>query len=252
LVRQRRAIVLAGISAAFLLTVMCYWPSLDGPFVFDDIPNLELLGNGGGLTSSEKYVEFIFSAQSSMLGRPVSLLSFALNGQEWPTDPRPFRITNLLLHLVNGLLIFLLTRAIFSTSHRPETAEKNVTANYCDTLDPEGLQTLFDSLLLSPHMGKNAGLRGALHYHKAILYEYSGRLDDALTSLDLSYEARPEIDIRLQQIVWLLAAGRPHEAQRYLGLARQHKYGFFSISGLREADLDTLQQQIDKIRHGAD
>ena len=169
---------------------MCYWPSLDGPFVFDDIPNLELLGNGGGLTSSEKYVEFIFSAQSSMLGRPVSLLSFALNGQEWPTDPRPFRITNLLLHLVNGLLIFLLTRAIFSTSHRPETAEKNVTANYCDTLDPEGLQTLFDSLLLSPHMGKNAGLRGA---------RFPGILAD-FTGSEFAFEREEDFPLEIGEI----------------------------------------------------
>ena len=59
-----------------------------------------------------------------MLGRPVSLMSFTLDGQNWPTDPYPFRITNLLLHLANGLLIFLLARVIFSTSHKPETSAK--------------------------------------------------------------------------------------------------------------------------------
>jgi hypothetical protein len=78
--RQRRAIVLAGIVGAFLLTVMCYWPSLSGPFVFDDIPNLELLGKGDGLTSPDKYIEFVFSARSSTLGRPLSLMSFTLDG----------------------------------------------------------------------------------------------------------------------------------------------------------------------------
>jgi hypothetical protein len=77
-------------------------------------------------------------------------------------------------------------------------------------------------------------------------------LDDALTALDLSYEARPEIDIRLQQIVWLLAAGRPDEAQRYLDLARQHEYGFFSIKDLRASDLNILQQQIDRTRNKSD
>jgi tetratricopeptide (TPR) repeat protein len=116
--------ILAGISAAFLLTVMCYWPSLSGPFLFDDIPNLELLGERGGLTSTDKYIDFIMSAQSSPLGRPLSLASFALDGQTWPTDPRPFRITNLLIHLVNGLLVFFLTRLIFSTVHNRETAGK--------------------------------------------------------------------------------------------------------------------------------
>lgn len=629
--RQRRAIVLAGIVGAFLLTVMCYWPSLSGPFVFDDIPNLELLGKGDGLTSPDKYIEFVFSARSSTLGRPLSLMSFTLDGQNWPTDPRPFRITNLLLHLANGLLVFFLTRAIFSTSQKPETstrlallcmtlwllhpllvsttayivqrmtqlsalftlagllcymhgrrhlaeevrkgwywviggmgffgmlallsketaillpgfalileatvfrsddlsrrtrrimltlfwlplialvtyfainwqslaasfdyrpfslserlmtqavvlvdyllqvmvprlsglgifhddypisrgllspaatlasvavisalivfairarskwpfvslgilwffvghsleagpvalelyfehrnylpllgpliaivsllpilsrrylrlvpvvvvlvitmesfitwqaavpwgnenrlmqtaliehpdslraqqyvanryiihgmyqealetqkaiAEKyprhastrlsilnlrcllgvlsteqvqateqfikqadydsqiaqflrplvtNVTAGSCDALDSRKLQTIFDAFLLSPNMGQNSVLRGAVNYHKGILYKESGNLNAALKSLDSSYEAGPNIDIRLQQVVWLLASGRIDEAQHYLDLARQHEYGFFAISNLRDADLDSLQQQIDGARRG--
>jgi tetratricopeptide (TPR) repeat protein len=629
--RHRRAIVLAGIVGAFLLTVMCYWPSLGGPFVFDDIPNLELLGKGDGLTSPEKYIEFVFSARSSALGRPLSLLSFTLDGQDWPTDPHPFRITNLLLHLANGLLAFFLTRAIFSTSQKPETSARlallcmtlwllhpllvsttayivqrmtqlsalftlagllcymhgrrhlaeearkgwywiiggmgffgtlallsketgillpgfalilevtvfgsddlarrarrflltlfwlplialityfainwqslaasfdyrpfslserlmtqavvlvdyllqvtvprlsglgiyhddypisrgllspvatlasvavivalivfavrarkkwpfislgilwffvghsleagplalelyfehrnylpllgpliaiisllpflsrrflrlvpvvivlviimesfitwqaavpwgnedrlmqtaliehpgslraqqyvanryiihgmyqealetqkaiaeqyprhastrlsilnlncllgvlateqvqatvqsikhaeydsqivqflrplvsNVTAGSCDALDSRKLQTILDSFLLSPNMGQNSILRGAVNYHKGILYKESGNLNEALKSLDSSYEARPNIDIRLQQVVWLLASGRIDEAQHYLDLARQHEYGFFSISNLRDADLNSLQQQIDNARRG--
>jgi tetratricopeptide (TPR) repeat protein len=630
--RQRHlAMIFAGISAAFLLTVLCYWSSLNGPFVFDDIPNLSLLGDGGGLTSLEKYFEFIFSAQSSTLGRPLSLWSFTLDGQNWPTDPHPFRVTNLLIHLANGLLIFALTRLIFSTAHKRETASKlallcmalwllhpllvsttayivqrmtqlsalftlagllcymhgrrhlaeearkgwywiiggmgffgtlallsketgillpgfalilevtvfgsddlsrrtrrflltlfwlplialvtyfainwqslaasfdyrpfslserlmtqaivlvdyllqvtvprlsglgifhddypisrgllspvatlasvavivalivfavrarkkwpfislgilwffvghsleagplalelyfehrnylpllgpliaiisllpflsrrflrlvpvvivlviimesfitwqaavpwgnedrlmqtaliehpgslraqqyvanryiihgmyqealetqkaiaeqyprhastrlsilnlncllgvlateqvqatvqsikhaeydsqivqflrplvsNVTAGSCDALDSRKLQTILDSFLLSPNMGQNSILRGAVNYHKGILYKESGNLNEALKSLDSSYEARPNIDIRLQQVVWLLASGRIDEAQHYLDLARQHEYGFFSISNLRDADLNSLQQQIDNARRG--
>ncbi len=116
--------IFAGLLAAFLLTVMCYWPSLDGPFLFDDIPNLEHIGDRGGLDSVDKTMEFITSGQSGPLGRPLSLASFALNGQTWPTDARPFRITNLIIHLVNGLLVFVLARLIFSTTHKLETAEK--------------------------------------------------------------------------------------------------------------------------------
>lgn len=124
--------IIAGMFAAFLLTVMCYWPSLDGPFLFDDIPNLELLGDRGGLTSADKYLDFITSAQSSPLGRPLSLASFTLDGQSWPTDPRPFRISNLLIHLFNGLLIFFLARNLFSTAHKREAAE--ILALLCVTL----------------------------------------------------------------------------------------------------------------------
>lgn len=130
--RRHKIGILAGMAAAFLLTVLCYWPSLSGPFLFDDIPNLELLGDRGGLTSANKYIDFITSAQASPLGRPLSLASFTLDGQSWPTDPRPFRITNLLIHLINGLLIFLLTRRVFATVHKQETAE--LLALLCVTL----------------------------------------------------------------------------------------------------------------------
>jgi len=122
--RRRHLVGIAsGISAAFLLTVICYWPSLSGPFLFDDIPNLEVMGERGGLTSADNYVEFIMSARSGPLGRPLSLASFTLDGQAWPTDPRPFRITNLIIHLINGLFVFLLVRLIFSTAYKRETAE---------------------------------------------------------------------------------------------------------------------------------
>lgn len=100
----------------FAVTVLCYWPSLSGPFIFDDAPNLELLGVGGGIDSLASLVEFVSSAQAGPLGRPLSLASFAIDGQTWPTDPQPFRITNLVIHLINGLLVLLLARSLLATS----------------------------------------------------------------------------------------------------------------------------------------
>ena len=115
---------IAAVAAVFAVTVLCYWPSLDGPFLFDDIPNLELLGDRGGLNSVDTYMDFITSGQSGPLGRPLSLASFAINGQDWPTDARPFRVTNLIIHLVNGLLVFLLVRSILATRHNEGTTLK--------------------------------------------------------------------------------------------------------------------------------
>jgi len=122
--RRHPFFAVAVISVVFAVTVICYWPSLNGPFMFDDIPNLELLGDHGGLDSFDTYVEFISSAQAGPLGRPLSLISFTINGRDWPTDPRPFRVTNLIIHLVNGLLVLLLARSIFATRYDDETALK--------------------------------------------------------------------------------------------------------------------------------
>ncbi len=113
-----------GLLATFSLTAICYWPSLDGPFLFDDIPNLEPMGERGGLIAAEQYLEFIATPRSGPLGRPLSLASFTLNAKTWPADPRPFRITNLVIHLVNGFLIFLFARRVFSMSQHRLTAEK--------------------------------------------------------------------------------------------------------------------------------
>ncbi|NNF68076.1 MAG: hypothetical protein HKM98_11265, partial [Gammaproteobacteria bacterium] len=113
-----------GLLAAFVLTVICYWPSLSGPFVFDDIPNLQPMGERGGLVSADHYFEFITTPRAGPLGRPLSLASFTLNADAWPADPRPFRITNLILHLVNGLLLFVFARHVFSLCRDRRTADR--------------------------------------------------------------------------------------------------------------------------------
>lgn len=102
--------------------MLCYGPSLSGPFVFDDIPNLELLGVGGGIDSLDAFVEFAASAQAGPLGRPLSLASFVMDGRSWPADPLPFRITNLLIHLVNGLLVLFLAQSVLVTRFERQTA----------------------------------------------------------------------------------------------------------------------------------
>lgn len=122
--RRRNLGLTVGLLAAFVLTVICYWPSLSGPFVFDDVPNLETMGERGGLVSADHYFEFITTPRAGPLGRPLSLASFTLNADTWPADPRPFRVTNLILHLINGMLLFVLARRIFSVSKDQPTADK--------------------------------------------------------------------------------------------------------------------------------
>src|SRR3546814_2498510 len=40
------------------------------------------------------------------------MASFLANAQDWPADPRPFKATNLLIHLLNTLLVFVLARQL--------------------------------------------------------------------------------------------------------------------------------------------
>lgn len=97
------ALALAACSLAFLL----FRPALSGPFVFDDLSNISHLALIDGVLTRDSLGTYLYSFSGS-LGRPLSALSFLINDWGWPTDPRSFKYTNLLLHLINGLLVFAL------------------------------------------------------------------------------------------------------------------------------------------------
>lgn len=86
------------------VTLFVYWPGLNGPFLFDDFPNLEPLGYFGGVTDFQSALSFVFGNSSGPTGRPVSMATFLLNDLAWPSSPHFFKYTNLMLHIVCGLL----------------------------------------------------------------------------------------------------------------------------------------------------
>lgn len=133
------------LGTAFLLILLAgltaFWPALSGPFLFDDAPNLKKMEHG--IYSLSDLLAFAFGGGSS-LGRPISFLSFALNDQAWPSNPWPFKYTNLLLHLLNGVLIFVLSRKLsaFTTSSRGKTDAVALFAFALWLLHPMQLSTM--------------------------------------------------------------------------------------------------------------
>ncbi|TCV94950.1 hypothetical protein EC912_103443 [Luteibacter rhizovicinus] len=106
------------IAIAFLLlasiTAFAYWPGLRGPFLFDDAANLPSLGAQGPIDNSAALSRYLTSGRADPTGRPVSLLSFLADARDWPAQPRPFKLTNVLLHIVNGLLLTVLLATLGS------------------------------------------------------------------------------------------------------------------------------------------
>lgn len=101
-------------AVVLLLILLTYvglvWPALSGPFVFDDFPNLQnlaLLGNDVSDNLGRYLASFIGSP-----GRPISALSFLINDSAWPSEPFSFKYTNLMIHLLNGVLLFGLLRQL--------------------------------------------------------------------------------------------------------------------------------------------
>lgn len=93
------------LSAVLLGVCFIYWPGLSGGFLFDDQPNLEAMGDLGGVSNLETFRAFVFSGWSGPTGRPLSLASFLLDDNTWPSYAPWFKYTNLLIHILCGLLL---------------------------------------------------------------------------------------------------------------------------------------------------
>lgn len=88
-----------------LLCFLLYIVGLDGNFLFDDYPNLKPLGTYGTIDNWDKVRAFVSSGFAGPTGRPISLASFLIDANTWPTSPYPFKYTNLMIHLLNGVLL---------------------------------------------------------------------------------------------------------------------------------------------------
>lgn len=89
----------------FLLCFVVYWQGLNGGFLFDDFPNLETMGQFGQVSDWNAFRAFVFSGWSGPTGRPLSLASFLLDDNTWPSYAPWFKHTNLLIHILCGLLL---------------------------------------------------------------------------------------------------------------------------------------------------
>lgn len=100
--------------AALVLTAFVYWPGLRGGFVHDDFGFI--VQNGDLQVTRLQLGDWVRAAQSfpsAHVGRWLTMLSFAANHYFSGLDPFWMKLTNLGLHLGNGVLLFLVLRALF-------------------------------------------------------------------------------------------------------------------------------------------
>ncbi len=93
-----------------LVTVAVYWSGLYGSWLFDDYPNIV---DNTALQihhlSIPNLAGAALSSPASEFKRPLASLTFALNYYFSGLDPFAMKLTNVAIHLLNGLLIFILT-----------------------------------------------------------------------------------------------------------------------------------------------
>ncbi|MDD4887312.1 MAG: hypothetical protein PHO64_10405, partial [Thiomonas sp.] len=91
------------------LGLLVYWPGLSGGYVFDDFGNLV---DNAAFAQSALQTHFwhaIWSAHAGPLDRPLSMFTFAAQMVFTGMNPWPLKLANVLLHLLNGWLVWLLS-----------------------------------------------------------------------------------------------------------------------------------------------
>ena len=108
----------AAVAVLALLTLLVYANSLAGKFVFDDTVIVQDNPSIQGLDAAhlkEIFGRHYWAAAETRGGlyRPVVMLSYAVNYAVGGSDPTGYHFVNLLLHALNGILVFLILEALF-------------------------------------------------------------------------------------------------------------------------------------------
>ena len=115
LLQHSRTVRLVSLFALFALAASVYVPGIHGPWLFDDYSNL--VYNSFVRVQDLHFTSLSqasFAVASGPLHRPVAMLSFALNYYFAGSfdNTLPFKLTNLVIHAVNGILVFWLVRLL--------------------------------------------------------------------------------------------------------------------------------------------
>ena len=106
--------------------IIAFWPGTSGDFLVDDFANLKPMQSYGGVTSLETVKAFVFSGFSGPTGRPIPLASFLIDAQSWPAHPYSFKRTNILLHTLNGVILFAVLFKLLQVMGRRDSSALNI------------------------------------------------------------------------------------------------------------------------------
>jgi len=108
------------ILAILVITYHIYSFGFTSGLRFDDVANLSQLST---VTDFKTAIFFASEGTAGPLGRPISLLSFALQASYWPNLSSEFIRWNVLIHLLNTALLALLTYKILCIYPRYSTTD---------------------------------------------------------------------------------------------------------------------------------
>jgi len=93
---------LIGFLIVLVLAWFCYRPALSGAFQLDDAANLAGLAY---IEDARTAGDFILAGSNGPLGRPLAMLTFALQADDFDGGAGAFITVNVLIHLLNAILL---------------------------------------------------------------------------------------------------------------------------------------------------
>jgi tetratricopeptide (TPR) repeat protein len=128
-----------------LASLIAYSNTFVVPFQFDDKANIvenQIIKDLGYFLDTEKAKKYTGTNEyPDLKKRYIGHLTFALNYKVGGLDVRGYHITNVVIHILNGIMIYLLTMLIFKTPFMESSHLKN----------HSGFIALFSALLFVSH-----------------------------------------------------------------------------------------------------
>jgi len=98
----------AGAALIAVVVAAVYWPSLHGDFLLDD----EILVSQNNLIRApDGLLRFWFTTQAADYW-PVTNSTFWLEWRVWQANPAGYRVTNIVLHILDSVLIWLILQRL--------------------------------------------------------------------------------------------------------------------------------------------
>ena len=110
-----------------LLLVLIYLPAIHGPFVLDDQYNVAQTNKP--LESIADLKAIALSNSSGPLGRPIPVVSFALNYHFFGPESTSFKAVNLLIHAAGTVVVFFFIRYLLLITSATTTSSRALDPN---------------------------------------------------------------------------------------------------------------------------
>lgn len=109
-----------------IITFITFLPSLDNDFNYDDDNNI--LSNYHYRGFSAENLKWMFTTFHMGHYQPLTWLSLAVDYKLWGMNPRGYHTTNLFMHCLNAILVFLIARILLSAASGHDRREFGVLA----------------------------------------------------------------------------------------------------------------------------